>query len=128
MLHLIDLDTEYQMKEHEELKELSGKKELICYDYKTTYSEGIIINQNLSKITFNFTPDTHYDAENSLPSLILFDSLDGRVQIDERKQRDMLYFEYAEIRFDGKIQDHNTRKIQTEIIEKDETDELAEYD
>ena len=128
MLHMIDLDTEYQMKEHEELKELSGKKELICHEYKTTYSEGIIINQNLSKINLNYTPDHNYDAENSLPSIILFDSLDGRVQIDERKQKDMLYFEYAEIRFDGKIQDHNTRKIQTEIIEKDETDELAEYD
>ena len=128
MLHMIDLDTEYQLKEHEEIREFSGKKELLCKEYKTSYTDGILINSNISTINLNFTSEQKFDPETSIPSLIIFDSLDGRMQIDERKQKDILYFEYAEIRIDGKITDKNTRKIQTEIIKKPETDELFEYD
>ena len=48
MLHLIDLDTEYQMKEHEEVSELSGKNTLVCGEYRTDKSEGIFLNQNIT--------------------------------------------------------------------------------
>ncbi|MBO7375200.1 MAG: HD-GYP domain-containing protein, partial [Lachnospiraceae bacterium] len=33
MQHLIDLDTEYQMKEKETVKELAGKSDLVCKEY-----------------------------------------------------------------------------------------------
>lgn len=116
MLNLIDMDTEYQMKEHEEIKELAGKDELICGDYKTSYSEGIVLNQNITNIKMLFNADKVFVSDKTIPSLILFDSLDARVHLTEKKQKDLLYLEYCEIRFDGMINNGAARKIQEEII------------
>ena len=118
MLHLIDLDTEYQMKEHDVVKELAGKNELFCQKYKTSYSEGIVLNKKPVKIKMFFYSHKLAISEQTIPSIILFDSLDSRIHLTEQKQKDLMYFEYAEIRFDGKIVCSGARKIQCDVVEK----------
>ena len=58
MLHLIDIDTEYQMKEHEEIKELSGRSELECKEFRTEFSDGILLTRNEIKIHIRSTAGT----------------------------------------------------------------------
>ena len=50
MLQLIDLDSEYKMKEHIEVRELAGKNELNCTEFRRQKSEGILICNSITKI------------------------------------------------------------------------------
>lgn len=51
------------------------------------------------------------------PSIILFDSLDGQVHSNDNEIRDMEYFEYGEIWFDGSTKVMGARKMQTRLTE-----------
>ena len=115
MLHLIDVDTEYQMKEKEDVKELAGKNRLICEEYRSSVSEGIIITNEITKIELVNTPDKKYSAEASMPSIVLFDSLDARIHNKEKDIERLLYFEYGEIRFDGNVVRKGARKMQINV-------------
>ncbi len=113
MLHLIDLDTEYQMKEKEDVKELAGKNEFTCGEYRSYISEGIVITQEITRIRLTNTPQEGCPKEHSIPSIVLFDSLDGRFHDKEIDISKLLYFEYGEIRFDGNTVCKGARKIET---------------
>ena len=115
MIHLIDLDEEYQMKEKEEVKELAGRNELICDEYRSAVSEGIVITNEMTNIKLTSTPVPGYPAERSMPSIVLFDSLDARIHQDEKNIARLMYFEYGEIRFDGNVVRKGARKMQPEI-------------
>lgn len=108
MVHLIDLDTEYEMKESEEVRELSGRNEMNVEGYRSNVSNGILITPNMTTIRMKVSSE-----KASVPSLILFDSLDGRVHSDEKDIKDMFYFEYGEIWFDGKTECRGARKMET---------------
>ncbi len=124
MLHMIDLDTEYDMKEHEDIKELGGKDVLNCAEFRSKKSEGIYLSS--TPVLIRVHCHTESDAtENTIPSFIAFDSLDARAHETESKRKDMLYSEYAIVRFDGKITEGTARKIKTEIIPADEYAEKA---
>lgn len=107
MIHLIDLDTEYEMKEREEVRELSGRNELNVEEYRSNVSNGILLTPNMTTIRMKVSSE-----KASVPSLILFDSLDGRVHSDEKDIKDMFYFEYGEIWFDGKTECRGARKME----------------
>ena len=117
MLHLIDLDTEYDLKEKEEVQELGGRNGLVCQEFMSTYSEGILLSEEVKKISLRSTADKDFISENSIPSFVVFDSLDERVHKTERKIKDLLYFEYARVRFDGKAECIGARTIQS-VTEK----------
>lgn len=124
MIHMIDLDSEYTMKEKEEVKELAGKNELICGEHRSAFSEGIRITPNLTKIHLKFRSKRESDINFSMGSVILFDSMDGRIYTDERKIEDWNFYEYCEIRFDGYTMNSGSRNIQTETMHYDS----KEYD
>ncbi|MBR1861670.1 MAG: HD domain-containing protein [Lachnospiraceae bacterium] len=115
MVHLIDLDLEYSMKEHEEIKELAGKDELLCTDYRKEVSEGIFVNENPITIKLKSVQTSDEPTGDDIPSMIMFDSLDSRVHSEQKKIEDMLYMEYGTICFDGKTECLAARKIETEI-------------
>jgi len=128
MIHLIDLDSEYNMKERDEVKEMSGKTELELNDYRSDISEGIRITGNTVNIRLRSITDRGYLRKECIPSMVIFDSLDGRVQFEEKK-KEMIYFEYATIRFDGETECLGARKIQSEVKvlkEKKGNPELSE--
>ncbi|MBP1590747.1 MAG: HD-GYP domain-containing protein [Oscillospiraceae bacterium] len=111
MQHLIDLDSEYEMKEREAVSELAGKNELVVGDYRSEYSEGILLTQCMTTICITVNPDE--PSHTPVPSLVLFDSLDGRVHDDDEKEaKELLYFEYGEIWLDGKTATKGARKMQ----------------
>ena len=115
MLHLIDLDSEYKMKEQQEVRELAGKNELNCTGFRQEKSEGIVVSDSVTKIHLRSRATGDVPSENSIPTLILFDSLDARVHETEFKRKDLLYLEYATIRLDGKTECVTARKIETDI-------------
>ncbi len=114
MLHLIDLDTEYQMREKEEIRELSGTNELYCEEYRSAVSEGIVISPNTTTIRLRSLPDENAKGSAALPALILFDSLDARVHTDEANIRELGYYEYAEVWFDGHAISSGARMMEAE--------------
>ena len=114
MIHLIDLDAEYEMQEKEEVKELSGKNELICDEYRSEISEGIVMLKNITTIQLKSAPQKTNDPDKYIPSIVLFDSLDGRVYTDEKMKKDMVYCEYGEVRFDGTTVLASARKVKVE--------------
>lgn len=117
MLHLIDIDSEFQMKEKEDVKELAGKSELSCDKYRDAVSEGIILTNEITRIHLTSRPKEGNADEPGLPSIVLFDSLDARIHDDERNVTRLLYFEYGELRFDGQTVCKGARKIQTKETE-----------
>ncbi len=118
MLRLIDRDIGYEMKERREIKELSGRTHLNCRELRTNVSEGIVITSNTVKIRIKARMARGYEDESYVPTLIIFDSLDARVHFSENKQKDLLYYEYGSIRFDGKIESPGCRNIKAGIIWK----------
>ncbi|WP_295153807.1 HD domain-containing phosphohydrolase [uncultured Ruminococcus sp.] len=114
MLHLIDLDTEYTMKEREEIKELSGKSELIIGRHRSVVSEGISITPFMTTIYMEVRPEGGEPA----PSIVLFDSLDARVHTDNKRIIDLSFFEFGEIGFNGKTVTAGARKMETISVKK----------
>ena len=113
MQHLIDMDEEYEMKERQEVRELAGKNELVCTELRNEVSEGILITFCVTRIRLRAAPEGAAEG-GGIPTLILFDSLDGRFHDEPKTIRDLNYFEYAEIRFDGECTVTGARKIETE--------------
>ena len=112
MQKIIDRDVEYEMKEKETVKELAGKNVLHCGEYRAEISDGIIIIPAVTKMRMKCAPEG--DA-NGMPSMILFDSLDGRVHKEEKTKEDLCYYEFAEIRFDGETVCRGARKVKVDI-------------
>lgn len=125
MQNLIDEDPEYHMKEEKMAPELGGKRVLLCEEERGEVSEGIVITQyptqiHLSCLPMPAEPEEDGEAgEEGYPMLVLFDALDGRYHNEERTIRELLYYEYCEIRFDGTVNDSGVRKIETRVREKE---------
>ena len=115
MLHLIDVDTEYEMSEREEVKALEGKNELIIDEYRSTVSEGILITPFMTTISLTVSPNTKVSGSAPSAALLLFDSLDGREHDTEKEIKDLNYFEYGEIGFDGRTVTAGARAMKTNI-------------
>ncbi|MCR5686016.1 MAG: HD-GYP domain-containing protein [Lachnospiraceae bacterium] len=121
MQHLIDLDSEYKMRERTVAGNLAGRDELVCGIYRGEVSDGILLTQNMTGIHLKFKPEgTAPDGTVSRsPAIILFDSLDGRVHESEKLIRELAYFEYGEIWLDGHVSEKNVRRTQVLEFEKD---------
>ena len=115
MLHLIDVDTEYEMSEREEVPELAGKDELTVGDYRSKVSAGILMTNVMTTIHLRITANENSTNRIPLPSLLIFDSLDGKFHNTEKEVRDLNYFEYGELLWDGRAITSGARKIQTVI-------------
>lgn len=114
MIHLIDADTQYKMKE----KEIGGpsiKDELVVGAHKDNVSIGIMVIPE--RVTMDMRVRPVDSARVARSSLLLFDSLDGRYYDEEKEIKELLYFEYCELYFDGETVAGGARKIQTTIGE-----------
>lgn len=111
MLHLIDLDTEYSMKEQTEIHELAGINALSCNAARSSFSQGLLLSQNITNFKMKCKTQTGIKSSQSFFSFILFDSLDGRIHYNDEKADEMLYTEYAQVFFNGKTEQKDCRKI-----------------
>ncbi len=108
MQHLIDVDTDYHMRERNASAEFDDHKELHCTDYRSDISNGMYVNEYMTYIHMKYTPN---DEASGAPMLILFDSLDGHYHDDAKSVKDLNYFEYCELWVDGRFNNENVRKI-----------------
>ncbi len=127
MVHLIDIDSEYEMKEREEIKELDGKDTLTVGEYRDEVSDGILLNPFITTIYMTVKPNKNDLVHVAVPSLILFDSLDGHYHEDERNQKNLLYFEYGNIWFDGRTECIGARRMETNQLDTREELGPSEY-
>ena len=113
MLHLIDVDTEYEMKERENIKDSKTHNEIAVGEHRSVVYNGILLTERMTTVTMTVLPDDDASGSVPVPSMILFDSLDGRTHSSEKEIRDMNYFEYGEVWFDGRSETGGARKIQS---------------
>ncbi len=131
MQHLIDVDTDYQMRERVGSTEFDDKKELHCTDYRSDISNGIYVNEYTTYMHMKYTPN---DSSSGVPMIILFDSLDGQYHDDAKSIKELLYFEYCELFMDGKFNNKNVREISVKTHKsanagkKTKSKEFKEYD
>ena len=134
MQHLIDEDAEFRMKERGTVRELRNSSEMHCDEYRSEISDGIIVRKEITKIHLAYRDENPLDNQ-SVPAIILFDSLDARVHDEEETIRSLNYFEYCEIWLDGKTINHGVRALKTETAEYapasqagQKTNNTTEYD
>ncbi len=120
MIHMIDMDIEYRMKESVTGSNVSKTDTLHCKSIYNDCSDGITITRKKVDISFLWRPDEGSDEKESLPTLIVFDSLDSNVHPGEENNKDLLYFEYATIRADGHVNEKNVRKSEVRQLEQEE--------
>ena len=110
MLHMIDIDTEYRMQEMISGSNLTPTTSVRCDSIYHDCTEGIVVTK-----------------KPTLPSLILFDALDGQVHPGEEDNRNLLYFEYAQIRLDGHVTARNTRNTEVRVLDQESDLEPAGF-
>lgn len=110
MQYLIDIDSEYMMKEITEATGLRGNGQIRCTEFGSAVSEGILISSQEVTIRFHYASNS--GNTDPYPSIILFDSLDARFYRDERAARDLSCFEYGQIRLDGTEKCLGARKME----------------
>ena len=116
MRHMIDLDSEYRMKEQEAVKELAGDREIHSATYKSEISDGIIVTQHMTKIRLACREEDP-QGEKAAPAILLFDSLDGKPHESEQEIRDLAYEEYCEIWLGGEVVNHSARAVACNVTE-----------
>ncbi len=126
MLHLLDLDSEYEMKEHGEIRDFGGKDELVVGEYRSDISGGIVITPNMTTIRMRVNADRNAPGHRPKPSLLIFDSLDGNYHVTEKERKDLVYYEYAEILLSGQIVETGVRKTETKISNSGDTSLLPD--
>lgn len=118
MLHYVDLDQEYYMHEGLEERDTEFATRLHCDSIYHDCSAGVRIVDKIARIQFVCTVDKGFSVQEALPTLILFDSLDGRAHDDSGWERqDSQYSEYVQIRLDGHVICTEARKAEADLNE-----------
>ena len=116
MVHLIDLDIEYSMRERQSGLDDAIATRLKCEKIFHECTIGIPVTQQITRLQLQSTPDSGFSGDSCLPTLVLFDALDARIHEDEAKKADLLYYEYGRLRFDGKAVCDGVRKVKTRTV------------
>lgn len=123
MLHLIDEDTEYLMKEREDSNNLTGDV-IDIGEFRSVITEGIALNGFKTTLTLKSIAKESHMSEYNLPTLLLFDSLDARTHDKDNKAGELYYLEYAEVDFDGRTRLFNAREKKEEVLRDDEVSSI----
>ncbi len=107
MISLIDNDKDYTLRENVEDINNSPEEYLAIGEYRSKVTKGILIDNKITKISFEWSLDNNSPTGFSAPSIIVFDAYDGRIHSDERSINAFAYQEYGEIWFNGH---HNSTK------------------
>ena len=117
MVKIIDSEGSEAGKENESLTE----KEISCKDYRENTSRGISVGTDIKRISFDCELFIDNEKTFSAPSIVLFDSYDGRTHDDEKTIERYHYLEYGEIWFDKYSVSTAAR-----AIEEKETDDVPQ--
>lgn len=122
MIKMIDEDTEFTMRPATEVIEeekvtfdLSELNKIEFTDYKHKICDGIKLTRKITRVSFDYVPAEGAVPKNSLPAFVLFDSIDGCAQTNERTIKAMKYLEFGELWFDGKYISTKARAFKVDI-------------
>ncbi len=110
MIRMIDMDIEYKMKESVSGAAASKSNGVHCESIYHDCTDGIGVTRKKTDIRFLSRPDNEAADGQGFPTIIVFDSLDAKVHPGEENNKDLLYFEYAQIKADGAVIERNVRK------------------
>ena len=112
MIRMIDHDVDYRMQEGsaEGTNTVQGGSAVYT-------SDGYHITEEITRMRLYSRPDGDASEGEGFPVLIAFDSLDGKVHPGEEKNCDLMYTEYARIRLDGQVTEHNIRKSEVRTLD-----------
>ena len=130
MVHIIDKDQEYNMREKEDVAEFAGNDDFVFDSFQTVYTEGLLcIPQKEMKIHVKISPLEGHDEEECIPTIMVFDSLDGRVHDSGKLREELLYTEYVELKYDGAYELFEARAIKPKVTINGINDTVfGEYD
>lgn len=126
MLHMLDIDEEYLMKEKQNKETLNSNEILEFKEYKSAVSNGLRITDYLTTIK------VHYDStkDDSIQSLLFYDSADARYYFDDMPMKDeMDFIDFCSINFDGTVTKNYIRDIKetaSETVQKKKNIQLHE--
>lgn len=116
MIHIIDEDQEYEMREKEDVKEFAGNDEFHFESSNSFHTEGILVFPSTKmNIHIRIAPLEGHDEEECKPEIVLFDSLDGRVHETGKLREELLYSRYASLHLDGTYSLDDARDIRTSL-------------
>ncbi|MBO6108861.1 MAG: HD-GYP domain-containing protein [Eubacterium sp.] len=119
MLHMIDYDIDYTLKETDEVAEFSGRNELRCEEAHSVISDGFLLDEHYTTLHMHSITDED-GSITDIPSLILFDSLDAKTHFNDGHEKDMLFTVYGELFFEGAYNCAEARAIKSDIRDYDE--------
>lgn len=118
MVSIIDSDVDYRLRESfgDEF-EVKLETELTCEAYRSKVSRGILIDETITKIDFDYESIKGSPFGFFGPSIIVFDSYDGRIHNDVKNIEVFGYMEYGEVWFDGNCNSTNARNIEVTVTD-----------
>ena len=120
MVHIIDLesnDSNNRDTAAENAPEIES--EIVCGEYREQISAGISVDNAFKRIKFDSELFLNPGLEFSAPSIVLFDSYDGRTHDNKKAIEGYHYLEYGEIWFDKYSITTAARKIEEKITNVD---------
>ena len=117
MLKMIDSDKEYKLREKTADAVREIKTKLNCEGYRSDISVGIPVKKSTMRVHFKCTPKKGDNEKFAIPTLIVFDSVDGCVHSNEQAIVENNYVEYAEVWFDGHTISTRARNIEMRQFE-----------
>lgn len=91
--------------------------QISCREYREHISRGISVESDIKRISFVCNSSSEKDNEFSAPSIILFDSYDGRAHANEKAIEAYHYLEYGELWFDKYSVTTAARNIEEKSLE-----------
>ena len=116
MVEQIDADYEYKKRGDEEV--YNWKRDLICGEYRSAVSKGILIQNEKTEIRYNVKLSELAEGAFAAPSILLFDSYDGFVHEDAETIKAFGYMEYGELWFDGHYICTSARNVDVKVLEE----------
>ncbi len=117
MIHMIDQDQEYAMREKEDVKEFSGNDEFTFTGFRDFHTEGVLaVPERKLNIRLKISPADGFENKDCDPVIVLFDALDGRVHESGKLAEQLLYTEYVELKYDGTYKTGEARAVRPNIM------------
>lgn len=118
MVSLIDDDKDYKLRENVDEIDNLPEENLAVSEYRSKVTKGILIENTITKIRFEWSLDTNSPTGFSAPSIIVFDAYDGRIHADEKSIKAFGYLEFGEIWFNGHYNSTKARNMEVNITQK----------
>ncbi len=116
MIHMIDEDQEYYMREKEDVKEFGGNDEFNFFASHSVHTEGILVMPaRKMNIRIRIEPLEDHNAKDCKPEIMLFDALDGRVHEQGKLSAELLFTDYVDLSLDGSYKLGEARLVKPEV-------------